>query len=115
MTSISGDFAHAKSNPVHAPKKPTITVRIEPDGRTVKLDGRAAWMMRELVKAGKRGVTTIELPPGIRISHYILLLRKAGFSISSPREAHGGPFPSTHSRYRLETEVTIVDDMVTAA
>ncbi|RUZ75627.1 hypothetical protein EN943_20115 [Mesorhizobium sp. M7A.F.Ca.US.006.01.1.1] len=88
---------------------------MEPDGRTVTLDGRAAWMMRELVKVGKRGVTTLELPTGVRVSHYILLLRKAGFTISSPREAHGGPFPSTHSRYKLETSVTILEDLSAAA
>ncbi|RVD55974.1 MAG: hypothetical protein EOS30_09865 [Mesorhizobium sp.] len=88
---------------------------MEPEGRIIKLDGRAAWMMRELVKAGKRGVTTLELPTGVRVSHFILLLRKAGFVISSPRESHGGPFPSTHSRYSLETEVTIVEDVAVAA
>jgi hypothetical protein len=115
MNSLSADTGETKLIPAEAPKKSTITVRIEPDGRIARLDGRAGWMLRELVRAGKLGVTTIELPPGIRISHYILLLRKAGFSISSPREAHGGPFPSSHSRYRLETEVTILEDMAVAA
>ncbi|TIM38380.1 MAG: hypothetical protein E5Y56_29900 [Mesorhizobium sp.] len=88
---------------------------MEPDGRILKLDGRAAWMMRVLVKAGRRGVTTLELPAGVRVSHCVLLLRRAGFTISSPRESHEGPFPGTHSRYRLETEVTILEDMAVAA
>lgn len=110
MRSLAGDIPQAKSNPATAPKISTVSVRIEPDGPVVKLDGRAAWMMRVLIQVGPKGVTTLELPTGVRVSHYILLLRKAGFIISSAREAHGGPFPSSHSRYRLETVVTIVDD-----
>lgn len=115
MEAIAGDIPRAKSNPTPANKKFAITVRIEPDGPTVKLDGRAAWMLTQLIGAGRRGLTTLDLPTGVRVSHYIFLLRRAGFIISSPRESHGGPFPSTHSRYRLETPVTIIDDMATAA
>lgn len=115
MNDIAGHLAQAKSNQVPPPKKSTVTVRIEPDGRIVKLDGRAGWLMRVLVNAGKRGVTTIDLPAGVRVSHAVYLLRRAGFIISSPRESHGGPFAGTHSRYTLQTEVTIVDDMAAAA
>ncbi|PAQ09602.1 hypothetical protein CIT26_13520 [Mesorhizobium temperatum] len=87
-----------------------MTVRIEPDGRTKRLHGRAAWMMRELVKAGKRGVTTIELPAGVRVSHAVYLLRREGFIISMQREAHGGEFAGVHGRFRIETPCTIVND-----
>lgn len=45
MDDIAGDFPQAKSIPASGPKKSTITVRIEPDGRTKCLDGRAAWMI----------------------------------------------------------------------
>ncbi|TIT18095.1 MAG: hypothetical protein E5W70_30460 [Mesorhizobium sp.] len=79
MRSISGDFAQAKSIPAVAPKKSTITVRIERDGRTKRLDGRAAWMMTKLVEAGKRGVSPLDLPTGVRVAHYIFLLRREGF------------------------------------
>lgn len=41
MTSIAGDFPQAKSIPASAPKKSTITIRIEPDGRTKRLEARA--------------------------------------------------------------------------
>ncbi|AZO23844.1 hypothetical protein EJ070_26290 [Mesorhizobium sp. M1E.F.Ca.ET.045.02.1.1] len=115
MEAIAGDFPRAKSIPTTANKKFSITVKVEPDGRTVKLDGRAAWMLKQLIDAGKRGLTTLDLPAGIRVSHSVFLLRRAGFVISSPRESHGGPFPGTHSRYTLATPVTIIEDMATAA
>lgn len=115
MTSISGDFAQAKSIPGSAPTKSTVTIRIEPDGRIVRLHGRAGRMMRKLVDAGKRGVTTLDLPTGVRVSHYVYLLRRDGFIVSAENESHGGEFPCRHSRYRIETPVTILADVATAA
>ncbi|TJV42422.1 MAG: hypothetical protein E5Y02_14730 [Mesorhizobium sp.] len=88
---------------------------MEPDGRTKRLEGRAAWMMTKLVEAGKRGVSPLDLPTGVRVAHYIFLLRREGFVVSTEHESHGGPFPGTHALYRLETEVTVVTDMVAAA
>lgn len=115
MDGIAGDTPQAKSNPVTSPKKSTVMVRIEPDGGTKRLDGRAAWMMRTLVEAGRRGVSPLDLPTGVRVAHYIFLLRREGFIVSTEHESHGGPFPGTHALYRLETEVTILDDMAAAA
>jgi hypothetical protein len=115
MEAIAGDFAQAKSIPVKAPTKSTVTVRIEPDGRTKRLDGRAAWMMRKLVDAGRRGVSPLDLPAGIRVAHYIFLIRREGFIVSTEHESHGGSFPGTHARYRLETPVTIIDPIAVAA
>ncbi|MBZ9888963.1 hypothetical protein LB559_13520 [Mesorhizobium sp. BR1-1-3] len=115
MNDIAGHPAQAKSNPVSPSKKSTVTVRIEPDGRIKRLDGRAAWMMRKLVEAGKRGVSPLDLPTGVRVAHYIFLLRKDGFTVSTQHESHGGQFPGTHALYRLETEVTILEDMAAAA
>lgn len=115
MNDIAGHASQAKSNPVLPPKKSTVTVRIEPDGRTKRLEGRAAWMMTKLVEAGKRGVSPLDLPTGVRVAHYVFLLRREGFVVSTEHESHGGPFPGTHALYRLETEVTIVDDMSAAA
>jgi hypothetical protein len=110
MHSISGDTPLAKSIPTTAAKKSTVTVRIEPDGRIVRLDGRAGWTLTKLVVAGKRGVTPLDLPTGVRVAHYIFLIRKEGFIVSTERERHGGPWAGQHARYRLETPVTIVDD-----
>ncbi|RWB99028.1 MAG: hypothetical protein EOQ56_19265 [Mesorhizobium sp.] len=92
-----------------------MLVRIEPDGRTKRLDGRAAWMMRKLVDAGKRGVSPLDLPAGVRVAHYIFLIRREGFIVSTEHESHGGSFPGTHARYRLETAVTILEDVAVAA
>lgn len=110
MHDIAGHAAPAKSNPTSAPKKSTVTVRIEPDGRTKRLAGRAAWMARVLIKAGARGVTTVELPAGIRVSHAVYLLRREGFVISMQREAHGGEFSGVHGRFRIETPCSILED-----
>ncbi|BCG88484.1 hypothetical protein MesoLj113c_45940 [Mesorhizobium sp. 113-3-9] len=115
MQPVAGAKASVNSHSKTANRKFAITVKIEPDGRTVKLDGRAAWMMKQLISAGKRGLTTLDLPAGIRVGHCIFLLRRAGFIISSPRESHGGPFPGTHSRYSLKTEVTMVGGAAEAA
>lgn len=115
MNDIAGHIPQAQSIPVTPPKKSTVTVRIEPDGRTMRLDGRAAWMMRKLVEVGKRGVSPLDLPTGVRVAHYIFLLRREGFIVSTEHESHGGQFPGTHALYRLETEVTILEDMAAAA
>ncbi|MER8368024.1 hypothetical protein [Mesorhizobium sp. M1378] len=101
MQDIAGDFPQAKSIPALAPKKSTVTVRIEPDGRTKRLDGRAAWKMRKLVAAGKRGVSTIELPAGVRAVHYIFPLRRDGFVISTEHASHGGPPAGMHAEDRF--------------
>jgi hypothetical protein len=110
MHDIAGDSRRVNTNSVNGSKKFTLTVKIEPDGRTVQLQGRAAWMMRELIKAGKCGVTTIDLPAGVRVSHAVYLLRREGFIISMQREAHGGEFAGVHGRFKIETPCVIVED-----
>lgn len=115
MQDIAGDTSRVKTDSSTASKKFAITVRVEPDGHTTKLEGRAAWMMRELVRAGTHGVTTLDLPAGVRVSHAVYLLRRAGFIISMQREAHAGEFAGVHGRFKIETDVTIIDDMAAAA
>lgn len=110
MQDIAGEEPNVNSRNALANKKFTLTVKVDPDGRTVRLEGRAAWMMAVLVKAGKRGVTTIELPAGIRVSHAVYLLRREGFIISMQREAHGGEFSGVHGRFKIETPCSIVED-----
>ncbi|RWF79003.1 MAG: hypothetical protein EOS26_03280 [Mesorhizobium sp.] len=96
-------------------KNYTIVVKVEPDGLPIRLHGRAAWMMRKLVEAGKRGVTPLDLPTGVRAAHFVYLLRRDGFIISTEHEAHGGPFAGVHGRYRAEGDITILEDMAVAA
>jgi hypothetical protein len=84
-----------------------IKIRL-PDGSQQSFVGREAWTLRRLADAGSRGVTTID-HPAPRWSHYIFKLRKAGLTISTEYEAHGGTYPGTHGRYRLETPLQIIE------
>jgi hypothetical protein len=97
-----------------APIKPkrgaySIRVVIDPEGQPMTLKGRYAWMMRNLIEVGARGLTSIERPAP-RISHYVFWLRKLGFVIETIDEAHGGSFPGSHARYRLVSPVTILQE-----
>ncbi|TQX88441.1 MULTISPECIES: hypothetical protein [unclassified Rhizobium] len=90
-------------------QKLTITARILPDGATVKVIGRDAWALRNLIDAGSAGCTPID-HPGPRWSHYVFKLRGFGFAIETIDEKHGGPFAGSHARYVLRSRVEIVDD-----
>lgn len=92
-------------HPNHSTK---ITICL-PDGARRTFHGREAWTLRQLVTAGSVGVTTLDRPAP-RWSHYVFKLRKAGLVISTDRESHGGTFPGSHGRYRLETPVTVVSE-----
>lgn len=70
------------------------------DVRRDGLKGRVLWALNELEKAGERGITSRQYP-GVRLSDCIFKLRRAGFPIETIREAHDGPFPGSHGRYRL--------------
>jgi hypothetical protein len=78
----------------------------ESDGspRLLRLKGRDAWALDELIAAGDAGCTPIDTP-GPRWSHYIFKLRRAGLEIETVTEAHGGPFKGTHARYVLRSRV----------
>lgn len=84
-----------------------IRIRL-PDGSHQSFVGREVWTLRYLVNAGRVGVTTID-HPAQRWSHYVYKLRKAGLVISTDYEGHKGDFPGTHGRYRLETQITVVE------
>ncbi|MBO9100345.1 MULTISPECIES: winged helix domain-containing protein [unclassified Rhizobium] len=90
-------------------QKLTITARILPDGATVKVIGRDAWALRNLVNAGSNGCTPID-NPAPRWSHYTWKLRRAGFVIETIDEKHGGPFAGSHARYVLRSQVQLLDD-----
>jgi len=87
----------------------TITFRIRPDEVRLVALGRAAWALRQLLNAGDKGCTPIT-HPGPRWSHYIWLLRGMGVLIETIHEPHAGPFPGTHARYTLKSEVEIFSD-----
>ena len=72
----------------------------------LQLLGRASWALNELIKAGKKGCTPIN-QPAPRWSAYVHVLRhEYGLIIETIYEPHGGPFPGTHARYVLKSNVT---------
>ena len=69
--------------------------------------GRDAWCLRELLDAGPSGCTPIERV-GPRWSAYVFNLRKAGLSVVTQYEGHGGDYPGRHARYILRSQVRVV-------
>ncbi|NRQ13441.1 winged helix domain-containing protein [Ensifer sesbaniae] len=94
--------------------KPQYSLRVqrlnngEPEGMPITLIGRIAWMLQTLIDAGKAGVTTFE-SPAPRVGHYLYALRKKGFVISTTYEPHAGVFAGSHGRFRLESEVKVIE------
>ena len=73
--------------------------------RTIRPTGRDEWALRQLMAAGGQGCTPIE-NPAPRWSAYIHDLRhEHGLDIETVPERHGGPFPGTHARYVLHSDV----------
>ena len=91
-----------------------IRFRIEPNGSELTLTGRDAWALSELHKAGGQGVTPFVVP-GPRWSGYVHNLRKLGVVIETIHEKHGGPFPGTHARYVLRSQISIFENGRAAA
>lgn len=97
-----------------------LTVLVHPGDaaheRTIAVPGRAGWALNELVKAGQRGCSAADFPAGLRLAHFVYLLRhEHELVIETEHEAHGGQFPGSHAVYRLRTPVRIVDDARRAA
>lgn len=89
-----------------------ITIELETDTGPCRMtfEGREAWALGHLIEAGKRGVTPIERPAP-RWSHYIFMLRKAGLSIETIHEPHGGPFSGHHGRYVLHSTFRLLHEV----
>jgi hypothetical protein len=85
-----------------------VTARTLPDGRSFMVTGRNAWALLELHGAGQTGCTPID-NPGPRWSAYVFnLKREHGLAIETSHESHRGPFPGSHARYILRSQVEIV-------
>ena len=76
---------------------------------TLAFVGRAAWALRELMQARKRGCTSIG-NPAPRWASYVHRLRRAGVEIETVHEPHHGAFPGTHARYILRSRVEVLPD-----
>lgn len=72
---------------------------------SIEAPGRLGWALTVLREAGERGVTTADLPPGLRWSAYIHKLRALGVPIHTTREANCGPMGGHHARYSLGCRV----------
>jgi hypothetical protein len=98
--------------------KPTalsVRARIgDADGPVVIVQGREAWALLTLKRAGDSGCTPIDAP-GPRWSAYVHDLRRQGIVIETIRERHGGTFPGQHARYVLRSRITIIDHREVAA
>jgi hypothetical protein len=88
----------------------SVRVRIGQGEVEKTLFGRFAWTVIELINAGERGLTAADLPPGLRLAHYIFRLKRDGIPIRAERERHGGRFSGSHARYRLAGPIEIVGD-----
>ncbi|MEY9782294.1 winged helix domain-containing protein [Sinorhizobium fredii] len=102
----------------HAKAQYSMRVQImdkgEPVGLPMTIVGRDAWMLQGLIKAGKAGCTSID-NPAPRISHYIFKLRGFGIAIETVHESHSGPFPGSHARYFLRSDLVVLDEKGLAA
>lgn len=76
--------------------------------RRVRVSGRVAWTLMQLVAAGPTGVTPVERPAP-PWSHYVLCLKRLGFDVETVHERHTGSFPGSHGRYLLHSEVRILE------
>ncbi len=86
--------------------KAIMIYRIDGENGVRSQNGRDAWALAELLRAGKKGCTPIN-NPAPRWSAYIHNLRKDGLSIETITENHGGQFQGTHARYVLHTPLEI--------
>lgn len=87
-----------------------VRFTIHDDGLLVDMVavGRDGWALLELVRAGSAGLTTLT-NPAPRWSHYIYKLRRMGVDIETQDERHEGQFAGSHGRYRLRSDVRIID------
>ena len=77
--------------------------------RTFGVAGRNAWALENLIRAGRRGCSTIDVPAP-RWAGYVHRLRHDfGLNIETVSEPHGGPFAGTHARYVLHDDVRVVE------
>lgn len=88
-----------------------LTVRLHgADGPVLKVKGRVAWTLDNLIRAGERGCTPID-HPAPRWSDYVFKLRKAGVVVETIDEKHGGAYKGEHGRYVLRTTLEVIEEV----
>ncbi|MDF2809896.1 MAG: hypothetical protein K0S56_927 [Microvirga sp.] len=89
----------------------SIVVRVGGEGGALlRLNGRKAWALDALHKAGALGCTPIERPAP-RWSDYVMHLRRAGLDIETVDEPHGGTYAGHHGRYVLRSPVEVIAEV----
>lgn len=88
-----------------------MTARVLPDGAPVTVAGRYAQTLRLLISRGAAGFTSGEASPlgwARRTSHYVMVLRRAGFPIDMVREPTSDG--SRVGRYFLLSPVAVLTE-----
>ena len=85
-----------------------LAVRIGDSPTTRTFRGRFAQTLDLLVRNGSDGLTSLE-SPGVRLSHYVHVLRRDGVPIETQGERHSGSYAGRHGRYRLTAPVTVIE------
>lgn len=79
--------------------------------RPLIVTGRLAWALGHLIEAGNKGCTPLDYP-GPRWSAYVHKLRTdSGLDIETVHEQHEGPYPGTHARYVLRSQVDLIREV----
>jgi hypothetical protein len=108
-STLKPELSNPKSSYKQSQRNLVVAARITPDGPVLRVTGRAAWALLELLKAGLKGCTPIDCPAP-RWSEYVRKLRHDyGLVIETVSEEHGGDFPGRHGRYVLRTPISIVN------
>jgi hypothetical protein len=79
------------------------------DGGPIRVAvGRFGQTIARLHDGGEAGISSLHFP-GLRLSHYIKVLRDDyGVNIETVREPHGGDDPGRHGRYILRSRLEVV-------
>ncbi|MFT6527179.1 MAG: hypothetical protein ACJAXG_001126 [Celeribacter sp.] len=72
---------------------------------TLTTKGRTAWLLDILRLTKGKGITTAELPAGVRVSSALHILRKKGVIVETVMEPHEGKYAGNHGRYFLVSKV----------
>lgn len=84
-------------------------VRTEDGERHIFPEGRNAWALDNLIRAGAEGCTAID-NPGPRWAAYVFKLKTVfGLNIETRHEEHHGPYKGWHGRYILKDDVRIIE------
>lgn len=104
-----------KKQPVSRERQSFVIRNADQEDFTLSLKGRSYWLLSILRLSGPKGVTTAELPAGVRFSSALHILRGKGVEVLTTMEPHGGAYAGQHGRYTLISSVHPVFDPMAPA